>query len=150
MRDALIGFNSRSTLLDCQSWTEDAAFYLAKASESLQTADSEFASGRYDSCANRCYCACFQAAIAALFREGMRASGSKWGHDFVQAQFVGQLINRQKRYSGDLRQVLSDNRTLQDQADYGSKHITLTQASRALGKSRTFVTAVQQRSETDG
>ena len=48
---------------------QDITIYLAKAEESLRTAESEFANGRYNSCANRCYYACFQAAIAALLRE---------------------------------------------------------------------------------
>jgi uncharacterized protein (UPF0332 family) len=38
---------------------QDITIYLAKAAESLQTAESEFANGRYNSCANRCYYACF-------------------------------------------------------------------------------------------
>src|SRR6266446_1525926 len=33
----------------------DITIYLAKAAESLLTAESEFANGRYNSCANRCY-----------------------------------------------------------------------------------------------
>jgi uncharacterized protein (UPF0332 family) len=53
---------------------QDITIYLAKATESLLTAESEFANGRYNSCANRCYYACFQAAIAALIREGSGAT----------------------------------------------------------------------------
>jgi uncharacterized protein (UPF0332 family) len=123
-----------------------AAIYLAKAAESLLTAEGEFALGRYNSCANRCYYACFQAAIAALLGEGIRPRGP-WGHDFVQGQFVGQLVNRRKLYSVDLRQVLASNRILRDQADYGPEHVTSTQANRALRRARMFVTAVQQRRE---
>lgn len=44
----------------------DANSYLAKARESLATAESEFSSERYNRCANRCYYACLQAAIGAL------------------------------------------------------------------------------------
>jgi uncharacterized protein (UPF0332 family) len=66
----------------------DITIYLAKATESLLTAESEFVNGRYNSCANRCYYACFQAAIAALLCEGIRPRG-QWSHEFVQAQFVG-------------------------------------------------------------
>jgi len=39
--------------------------FLAKAEESLAGAESEFVNGRYNNCANRCYYASFQAAIAA-------------------------------------------------------------------------------------
>ena len=51
---------------------QDITIYLAKAAESLQTAESEFANGRYNSCANCCYYACLQAAITALLSEGIR------------------------------------------------------------------------------
>lgn len=43
-----------------------AELYLAKALESLAGSESEFANQRHNNCANRCYFACFQAAITAL------------------------------------------------------------------------------------
>ena len=122
----------------------DITIYLAKAAESLLTAESEFANGRYNSCANRCYYACFQAAIAALLREGIRPRG-QWSHAFVQAQLVGVLINQRHRYDPQLRRVLSDNQSLRDQADYRAELVTATQAGRALRRSRLFVTAVRHR-----
>ena len=118
--------------------------YQAKATESLLTAESEFVNGRYNSCANRCYYSCFQAAIVALLREGIRPRG-QWSHEFVHAQFVGVLINQRKRYDSDLRRVLADNQILRDQADYRAELVTPTQAGRALRRSRMLVTAVQQR-----
>src|SRR3954462_13046113 len=87
---------------------QDITIYLAKADESLRTAESEYANGRYNSCANRCYYACFQSAIAALLAEGIRARG-QWSHEFVQGQFVGVLINQRHLYDSELRRVLSDN-----------------------------------------
>ena len=122
----------------------DITIYLAKAAESLLTAESEFVNGRYNSCANRCYYACFQAAIAALLAEGIRPRG-QWSHAFVQAQLVGVLINQRKRYDPQLRRVLSDNQTLRDQADYRPELVTATQAGRALRRSRLFITAIRQR-----
>jgi uncharacterized protein (UPF0332 family) len=122
----------------------DITIYLTKATESLLTAESEFVNGRYNSCANRCYYSCFQAAIAALLREGIRPRG-QWSHEFVQAQFVGVLINQRKRYDSDLRRVLADNQIVRDQADYRPELVTPTQASRALRRSRTLVHAIQQR-----
>ena len=118
--------------------------YLAKATESLLTAESEFVNGRYNSCANRCYYACVQAAIAALLSEGIRPAG-QWNHQFGQAQFVGVLINRRKRYDAQLRRVLSDNQSLRDRADYRPELLTATQAGRALRRTRMFVTAIRQR-----
>jgi uncharacterized protein (UPF0332 family) len=125
---------------------DEIAAYLATASESLLTAESEFASGRNNSCANRCYYACFQAAIAALLLEGIQAR-SRWSHESIQSQFAGQLVNRRKRYSANLGQVLPENQILRVQADYRAEHVTDVQAGRALRKARTFVIAVQQRSE---
>jgi uncharacterized protein (UPF0332 family) len=123
---------------------QDITIYLAKATESLRTAESEFANGRYNRCANRCYYACFQAAIVALLHEGIRPRG-QWSHAFVQAQLVGVLINQRKRYDPELLRVLADNQTLRDQADYRPELVTATQAGRALRRSRLFVTAVRQR-----
>lgn len=122
----------------------DITIYSAKATESLLTAESEFVNGRYNSCANRCYYSCFQAAIVALLREGIRPRG-QWSHEFVHAQFVGVLINQRKRYDSDLRRVLADNQILRDQADYRAELVTPTQAGRALRRSRMLVTAIQQR-----
>jgi uncharacterized protein (UPF0332 family) len=126
---------------------DDVRIYLAKVAESLKTAESEYEQGRYNSCANRCYYACFQAAIAALLREGIRTTGKQWGHDFVQARFNGELINRRKRFSASLRQILPDNQALRDLGDYGSMHVTEIEAGRALRKAQAFVAAVQQGSE---
>jgi len=123
---------------------QDRAIYLTKAIESLLTAESEFVNGRYNSCANRCYYACFQGAIAALLSQGIRPSG-QWNHQFVQAQFVGVLINQRKRYDAQLRRALSDNQSLRDKADYRLELVTDTQASRALRRTRLFVTAIRQR-----
>ena len=61
----------------------DITIYLAKATQSLLSAESEFINGRYDSCANRCYYACFQAAIAALLQQGSRPHGERWSHEAV-------------------------------------------------------------------
>jgi uncharacterized protein (UPF0332 family) len=123
---------------------QDITIYVAKATESLLTAESEFVNGRYNSCANRCYYACFQAAIAALLREGIRPHG-QWSHEFVQAQFVGVLINQRKRYDPQLRRVLLDNQSLRHQADYRPELVTAAQAWRALRRTRLFVTAVRHR-----
>jgi uncharacterized protein (UPF0332 family) len=123
---------------------QDITIYLTKADESLRTAESEFANGRYNSCANRCYYACFQAAIAALLAEGIRARG-QWSHEFVQGQFVGVLINQRHLYETQLRRVLADNQQVREKADYRPELVNATQASRALRRTRTFVAAVRQR-----
>lgn len=65
--------------------------YLTKAVESLAGAESEFANGRYNNCANRCYYACFQAAVAALFAAGLTPQGTRtvWSHDVLAGALCG-------------------------------------------------------------
>lgn len=123
---------------------DDATIYLAKAAESLLTAESEFDNGRYNSCANRCYYACFRVAIGALLRGGIRVSGDRWPHAFVQSTFAGQLINHRHRYPAALRGTLGDLQHLRNRADYTSDLITQIEASRGLRRCREFVTAIHQ------
>ena len=53
--------------------------FLAKAEANLASAESELANGRYDTVANRCYYACYQAAVAALDRAGIQPLGGRSG-----------------------------------------------------------------------
>jgi uncharacterized protein (UPF0332 family) len=119
--------------------------YLEKAEENLDAADSEFANRRYNSCASRCYYACFQAAIYALSQAGIQPPGrsGQWGHDFVQAQFNGQLINRRKLYPANLRSVLAETYSLRETADYQRDLVTEVRARRALSKTTDFVAAIR-------
>lgn len=128
---------------------EDIQVFLAKAEQSLAGAESEIINDRYDNCANRCYYACFQAAISALSREGIQPRGTpgRWDHDFVHAEFVGQLINRRKRYPADLRDALSRTLILRRVADYTLQHVTQTEAYRALRRTRTFLETIQRRGD---
>jgi uncharacterized protein (UPF0332 family) len=121
----------------------DSTIYLIKAEESLAGAESEYANRRYQNCANRAYYACYQAAVAALLQADIRPSGSRWGHDTVQAQFVGELINRRKRYPADLRDTFERLFLLRQTADYAADLVSEIQAVRSLRRARTFVTAVQ-------
>ena len=61
--------------------SELSHLYLIKAEGSLLGAESEFTHGRYNNVANRCYYACFQAAVAALHQAGIPhvAAGVTWG-----------------------------------------------------------------------
>jgi len=119
------------------------ALLTAKSIESLAGAESEFAHGRYNNCANRCYYAAFQAAITALLRAGIRSgSGDQWGHAFVPAQFDGQLVNRRKLYPTDLRGVLARNYDLRRRADYADDSVSEVEAARALRRTRLFVRAI--------
>ncbi len=122
--------------------SEVARVYLLKAEECLAGAESEFINGRYNNTANRCCYACFQAAISALFQAGIQPSGCQWGHEFVQARFVGELTNRRKLYPADLRQTLSSTLGLRQTADYGGCTVNQREAARALRWTRPFVEAV--------
>ncbi len=125
--------------------------FLAKAEQSLDGAESEFISRRYDNCANRCYYACFQAAVAALVEAGIQPIGTQWSHRFVPAQFDGQLINRRKLYLTNLRNILARNYALRQRADYDiARSVSAIEASRALQRARTFLAAVQQQIQPGG
>ena len=119
--------------------------YLAKAIESLAGAESELANRRLNNCANRCYYACLQAAIAALLSAGIqaRSAGGQIRHEYIQGQFVGQLINRQHRYPTAMRRTLSESMDLRHAADYDPDPVSEIQAHRALRRSREFVEAIR-------
>jgi uncharacterized protein (UPF0332 family) len=127
--------------------SEAAQIYLAKAEERLLGAESEVNHDRYNNAANRCYYTCFQVAIAALQHAGITPSGGRreWGHAFVQAEFVGRLINRRRLYLPSLRQVLARNLTLRHTADYASDLVTERQVARALQRTRDFLAAVREK-----
>lgn len=122
--------------------------FLAKAAESLASAESEYAQQRYNSCANRCCYACFQAAVVALVQAGIRPQSARgtWSHAFVQAQFAGQLIGRRKVYPALLRDTLHRLEVLREKADYELASVNQREAFHALERARTFVRNVQQSS----
>jgi uncharacterized protein (UPF0332 family) len=126
--------------------TDSWPIYLTKAEESLRGPASEFAQGRYNNAANRCYYACFQAAVAALHHAGLAPRGgrSEWGHAFVQAEFVERLIHRRRLYPTSLRQVLARNLTLRHTADYAPDLVSQIQAARALQRTQDFLAAIRE------
>ena len=119
--------------------------WLQKALESLATAASEVANGRYNSAANRCYYACFQAAIVALLQAGIRTTNpcGEWGHDFVQAEFA-KLIRRQKAYPSELAGELTRLFALRRRADYQPAQVSHSQVERALARTRRFVETIEK------
>ena len=119
--------------------------FLRKAENSLDGAASEFANGRVDNCANRAYYACFQAAIAALVHEGIGTSSQAehWGHDYVQARFIGELVNRRKRFPAVLGETLIKGLALRQTADYRLQRVSEVRASRGLARSEEFVVSVR-------
>ena len=119
--------------------------FLKKAEESLDGAESEFTNRRYNNCANRSYYDCFQAAIYALIQAGIQPRGRRdeWGHDFVQSQFVGQLINRRHVYPTALRNSLEQNYRLREVADYRRDQVSEVRAARAVRRAEDFIEAIR-------
>lgn len=128
---------------------ERASLFLEKAVESLMGAESELATRRYNNTANRCYYACFQAALHALNQAGLRPQGEQWSHEAVPGAFDGQLINRRKLHSANLRGVLDRNHLLRLKADYRQDLVTETEATRALRRAHAFVAAIRTEGSED-
>lgn len=118
--------------------------YLAKAQENLAGAESELQHGRTNSCARSAYYACFHAAIAALLHAGLTAPDPArgWGHDWVHASFVGQLIQRRKVYPASLRRSLPDLFVLRHTGDYRVTSVSQREAQQAVRSAQAFVQAV--------
>lgn len=130
---------------------QQVSLFLDKAQECIDGAASEFGNRRYNNCANRCYYACFQAAIAALEGAGIQTTtrNGQWGHDYVQAQFAGQLIGRRKLYAAHFRTTLERAYKLRATADYdGHDRVSQTQAERGLARAQDFVAAVWEGGDT--
>jgi len=64
------------------------------------------------------------------------------GHDTVQALFVGELINKRKRYPSELRDTFSKIYSLRQIADYDAVRVSEIQMARALRRARSFVNIV--------
>jgi len=125
--------------------TRDADDYLAKAQESLASAESDLAAGRYNSCMNRCYFGCFQAAISVLVRHGIVSASDEHQHRTVQGEFNRQMIQRRKQYPAHLADSLSRLITRRHQADYKVRMTSQKEAQRALARARDFVRLVTAR-----
>jgi uncharacterized protein (UPF0332 family) len=117
--------------------------FLSKAQENLDDARMAFEHSRYNAVANRAYYAAFQAAIAALAKEGLTKKGHP--HDWVQAQFAGVLIKRRKLYSSAMRSYLADMMILRETADYTETMISKTDARLQLKQATDIITSVTAR-----
>lgn len=81
--------------------------------------------------------------MAALLQANIRHLGSRWGHDTVQAQFVGELINRREQYPSNLLDTFERLFLLRQTADYAADFVSEIQAARSLRRARDFVTTIQ-------
>ena len=98
----------------------EAEAFLAKAEESLASAEDDHAKDRFNSCARNTYYAAFQAAVAALLLERIQPRG-RWEHEFVHSQFAGILVYRRKLFGTAFRTLLIDAFERRADADYTEK-----------------------------
>jgi uncharacterized protein (UPF0332 family) len=122
--------------------------FLAKSRQNLTVADTARAGQHYDAAASRAYYAAFQAAVAALWVEGIRAGRDASGtmsHATVQAEWSGRLIFRRKLYPPELRTVLQRLYDWRIKADYQIGSVTERQARQACDLSRLLVEHVHAR-----
>lgn len=78
----------------------------------------------------------------------IRPQGEGWGHAFVQAQFSGRLVWRRKLYPAELRDVISKNMRVRQDADYDSFPVSEIEASRAVKRAASLVAAVEKKVRT--
>ena len=116
--------------------------WMVKAAENLAVADWCQEQGHFNACANRFYYAMFHAALAALLKHGMKPSGEKIGHDWVQANFSGQLIHRRKVFPRKFRQYLVKAFRVRVAADYQLMPVSKNLVTNELKKAREFVNTI--------
>jgi uncharacterized protein (UPF0332 family) len=105
--------------------------YLAKARNSLRTAQSAYEQGDSDSCASRAYFAVFQAEIAALIKL-TEFRQEQWRHERVQAEFNQRLIQARKVFPASLRSIHDDLIGRRHTADYTDQHVSARLAEECL------------------
>ena len=122
----------------------EADAFLAKAEESLASAEDDYAKARYNSCARNLYYAAFQAAVAALLAESIRPGG-RWEHEFVRSEFSGRLVHRRKLYDASLRALLAKAFARRVDADYTEKMLKQRDVARLLIQARQMIRQVEER-----
>jgi uncharacterized protein (UPF0332 family) len=126
----------------------EAARYLAKARESLASAEADLVAGRHNSAANRAYYAAFQAAVAALVRADIKPKTGNWQHRFVLSQFSGKLVRRRKLLSAVLRRHFDDLFRTRIVADYEPDKVSARTAGRSHRAAKQFVAEVEAMIDT--
>ena len=122
---------------------EDYLVFSKKAVESLDAARFCFEQGFYNSCVNRAYYAMFQAAVAALFKRGVRPKSKKTGHDWVQSEFSRIFVRKSKQFP-NLKGFLNRMQDWRDTADYSPEAISKKKAKRLLSRAAIFVGQVTE------
>lgn len=123
---------------------EEITAYLKKSRESLASAKDDLRNKRYNSCANRAYYACYQAAAALLIKNGLVVSKEKiLKHEAVQAQ-IATLIKRRKILPSEHRDTLPELMSTRATADYAAQGVGQKKARRVLKKAKDFATLVSK------
>jgi uncharacterized protein (UPF0332 family) len=117
--------------------------YLAKAKNSLGTAQRAYEQGDFDSCASRAYFAVFQAEIAALIKL-TEFRQDQWRHDRVQEEFNRRLIQARKIFPASLRSIHDDLIGRRHLADYADQHVSVRTAEQCLRKAAEMLTAIER------
>jgi uncharacterized protein (UPF0332 family) len=117
--------------------------YLAKARNSLRTAQGAHAQGDFDSCASRAYFAVLQAEIAALIKL-TEFRQEQWRHERVQAEFNQRLIQARKVFPASLRSIHDDLIGRRHTADYTDQLISTRTAERCLRKAAEMFTTIER------
>lgn len=125
--------------------SETAQKYLEKSGESLASSRDDLAKRRFNSCANRAYYTCYQAAVALLLKHNITPAGGKdlRKHGAVQSQ-VAVLIKRKKVLPANQRDVLSELMGVRITADYFANSVPIRGAKQALKKAEEFVKLISQ------
>ena len=120
--------------------------HLAKATATLKGAELELANALYNNVLNRAYYACYQAAVAALVAEGVKAEPENyWPHDLVQAKFAALLIDDLHTYPPSMRATLKAVFDERLKADYEPVLIDAETAGEAVRRAQAFVRLVAKR-----
>jgi uncharacterized protein (UPF0332 family) len=117
--------------------------FFTKAERNLASANMLFDAGHYDDAMNRAYYAVFHAAISILAQHGIRNDSNP--HEWVQAQFSAELINRRKVFRSDFANVLPELQRARHDADYKENSVSKANVERHIRKATLFCTTVQEK-----
>lgn len=123
----------------------ESRLFLAKARESVASAEADLQAGRVNSAVNRAYYAAFQAGIAVLINEAIGPRGDAWDHRFVISQISGKLITRRKVMPPKLTGVLDTLLQRRLRADYRPAAVSKREARDSVAKAKDFLKSVTEK-----
>lgn len=121
--------------------------FIDKARANLSAAQLCFENDLMDAAANRAYYAAFQAAVAALAREGIKKD--PLDHKWVQAQFSQKLIKRKKIFPRRFRSYLLESQSIRNTADYEADHVTRSDTKGQIQRAREIIDHSMKGFESD-